>query len=254
MRQSYKTDTPAPVNASAGSASLGNVPVVPLAAAAGVECVLLPGCRRLPDPATWRHSKMRLPFCFRSFPCCGKPYRTGPPAHSTPSLQSRSTPSPTPPEVCLVTRESDIGREHGTTTTHVPDPPPRIACNTTSMCCWVGSTWHLHRIVAAKTKQTNKFSLQNNTIKFQNIKTCWRRAGANVHLKAAFQRFGNLSVFSGEDTMQKLPAQERLLTGDAQQFRLNPRPALRVRLGASDPGVTAERRSSHGDGGCRRLC
>ena len=46
----------------------------------------------------------------------------------------------------------------------------------------------------------------------------------------AIHRVGILTVFSGEDTVQLtalLPAQERLLAGVAQQFRLNPRQAIR---------------------------
>ena len=50
------------------------------------------------------------------------------------------------------------------------------------------------------------------------MKTCRRRAGGNFHLRAALDRVGILTVFSGEDAMQQtalLPAQERLLAGDA---------------------------------------
>ena len=62
------------------------------------------------------------------------------------------------------------------------------------------------------------------------MKTCRRRAGGNFHLRAALDCVGILTVFSGEYAMQQtalLPAQERLLAGDAQQLRLDPRPAIR---------------------------
>ena len=62
------------------------------------------------------------------------------------------------------------------------------------------------------------------------MKTCRRQAGGNFHLTAALECVGILTVFSGEDAMQQTalrPAQERLLAGDAQQPRLNPRPAIR---------------------------
>ena len=107
----------------------------------------------------------------------------------------------------------------------------------------------------------------------RNTKTCQRRAGGNLHLKAAIDRVGILTVFSGEDTMQwtvLLPAQERLLANDPQQFRssspstlagdprdrevaLPRRGERRHRLRSSHPGASAARRSNHDDGGCRRL-
>ena len=34
------------------------------------------------------------------------------------------------------------------------------------------------------------------------MKTCWRRAGGNFHLRAALNRVDILTVFSGEDAMQ----------------------------------------------------
>ena len=114
----------------------------------------------------------------------------------------------------------------------------------------------------------------------RNMKTCRRQAGGNFHLRAALDRVGILTVFGGEDTMQwttLLPAQERLLAGDAQ-LRLDPRLAIRettklcfhavqvplqrrggrrnrlsVRLRSRHPGAGARRRSSRGDGGCRGL-
>ena len=62
------------------------------------------------------------------------------------------------------------------------------------------------------------------------MKTCRRRAGGNSHVTAAVDLVGILTVPSGEDAMQKtalLPAQERLLAGDAEELRLDPRPAIR---------------------------
>ena len=63
----------------------------------------------------------------------------------------------------------------------------------------------------------------------RNMKTCRRRAGGNFNLRAALDRVGILTVCSGEDAMQQtalLPAEERLLAGDAQ-LRLDPRPVIR---------------------------
>ena len=107
------------------------------------------------------------------------------------------------------------------------------------------------------------------------MKTCRRRAGGNFHLRAALDHVGTLTVFGGENATQwtaLLPAQERLLTGGAQQLRLDPRPELcfyafqvplqrrpggrnrlRVRLRCRHSGAGARRRSSHGDGWCRGL-
>ena len=62
------------------------------------------------------------------------------------------------------------------------------------------------------------------------MKTCRRRAGGNFHLRAALDRVGILIVPSGEDATQwtaLLPAQERLLAGDALQLLLHPRPTIR---------------------------
>ena len=62
------------------------------------------------------------------------------------------------------------------------------------------------------------------------MKTCRRPAGGNFHLGAALDRVGILTVFSSKDALQwtaLLPGQERLLAGDAQQLRLDPRPAIR---------------------------
>ena len=85
---------------------------------------------------------------------------------------------------------------------------------------------------------------------------------------------GILTLSSGEDAMHwtaVLPAQERLLAGDGQQLRLDPRPevvlprlpgpastprwatqATPCPTAKSAPGAGARRRSSHG-GGCRGL-
>ena len=110
------------------------------------------------------------------------------------------------------------------------------------------------------------------------MKKCRRRAGGNSHVMAALDRVGILTVFSGEDAMQKTalrPAQERLLAGDAEQPRLDPGLAIRettklcfhafqvplqrrggrrnrllVRLRSRLSGDGARRRCSHGDGGC----
>ena len=74
------------------------------------------------------------------------------------------------------------------------------------------------------------FNEKQHSQKLQQRKTSRRWATSNVHFRAAFHRVGILTVFSSEDTLQQtalLPAQERLLAGDAQQFRLNPRPAIR---------------------------
>ena len=131
--------------------------------------------------------------------------------------------------------------------------------------------------------KTRKFvkPTRNKMMGSRNMKTCRRRAKGNFHLRAALNRVGILTVISGEDAMQQtalLPAQECLLAGDAQQLRLDPRPAirettmlciprlpgpastprwrrnrLRVRLRSHHPGAGARKRSSHGDGRCRGL-
>ena len=107
------------------------------------------------------------------------------------------------------------------------------------------------------------------------MKTWRRRAGCNFHPRA-LDRVGIPTVSSGEDAMQwtALPAQERLLAGEAQQLLLNPRPAIREttklcflafrvplqrrggrrnRLRPTVKSAPAQRRSSHGDGGRQGL-
>ena len=98
-----------------------------------------------------------------------------------------------------------------------------------------------HLVITRKETRCTRCQLQNKeTIKFvnptrnkivgsRNMKTCRRQAGGNFHLRAAVDLVEILTVFSGEDAMQwtaLLPAQERLLAGDAQ-LRLNPRLAIR---------------------------
>ena len=92
-----------------------------------LECALLPGRGRLPHPGTQRNSQMRLSVLFAElFLCCGKPCRTAPLSRPTPSLRPRSPPSSTPPEVCLETKEIDVRRRHGTTTTHAKHSSPKV--------------------------------------------------------------------------------------------------------------------------------
>ena len=147
-----------------------------------------------------------------------------------------------------------------------------------------------HLVITRKEIRCTRCHAQMKTIKFvnptrneimdsRNMKTCRRWAKGNFHLTAALDRVEIPTVFSGEDATQwtaLLVAQERLLAGDAQQLRLDPRPAIhestklcfhafqvplqrrggrRNRLSVSDfevgtPGAGARRRSSHGDGGC----
>ena len=122
MRQSHKTDAVGHVTAGAGSASFSATsPVVPLAATAGVSSVCF-------FPSSPRHTAALVDAPLRSVcrasPRCGKPHRTAPPTHPTPSLRPRSPPSSTPHEVCLETMEFDIRCGHGTTT-HAPRSSPQ---------------------------------------------------------------------------------------------------------------------------------
>ena len=149
-----------------------------------------------------------------------------------------------------------------------------------------------HLVIIQKENQVHTLSTPTKTSKFfnptrnkktgsRNMKTCRCRAGGSLHLRVAIHRVRILTVFSGEDTMQQtalLFAQERLLAGDVQQFRLKSRPEirettklrfhavqvqlqrrggrrhlLRVRLRSWHQGASEGRRSSHGDGGCRGL-
>ena len=222
---------------------------------------------------------------------------TVPPTRPTPSLRPRSPPSSTPPEVCLETKEFDIRRGHGTTTTratfvtqgslghdeHALPGRAFLAPAPSRAAAHVATTRKEIRCTRRhpKNKETIKFvnPTRNKIMGSQNMMTCRRRAGGNLHLRAAPDRVAILTVFSGEDAMQwtaLLPAQERLFASDAPEFRLDPRPAirettklcfhafqvplqrrggrrnrLRVRPRSRHPGADARRRSSHGHGGCR---
>ena len=143
--------------------------------------------------------------------------RTGPPAHPMPSLQPRSSPSPTLPEVCLRTIEFDTRREHDHRTRATSTTEGTLGHDEHELLGWVSpapsrAVAHLMIILQeirctqcrSKRKQTIKFfkPTRNNIIRFRNTKTCRRRAGGTLHLTAAIHRVGILTVFSGEDTMQ----------------------------------------------------
>ena len=53
-------------------------------------------------------------------------------------------------------------------------------------------------------KETIEFvnPIRNKIMGSRNMKTCRRRAGGYFHLRAAVDRVGILTVFSGEDAMQ----------------------------------------------------
>ena len=164
-------------------------------------------------------------------------------------------PSSTPPEVCPETMEFDIRCTHGTTTTHTPHSPPqgglghdKHALPGRAFLAPAPSRAAAHLVITRKeircTRKMKNIKFVNPTRNkitgSRNMKTCRRRARGNFHLKAALDRVGILTVFSGENAMQQtalLPALERLLAGDAQQLRLGPlaRRSARPRSCASTP-------------------
>ena len=126
--------------------TLGDVPRGAACRRGGrLECALLPRARA-PSPLRFTAAPEDAPLrsVYRASPCCGKPYRTAPPTRPTRSLRPHSSPSSTPPEVCLETMEFDFQRRHGTTTTtHAPHSSPKVAWDTTSTRCQVGRSWRL---------------------------------------------------------------------------------------------------------------
>ena len=93
-----------------------------------VNRTLLPGCRSLPLPGADAPVRSRSRASRRASTFC----KTGPPAQPS-FVPSRA------PKVCLVMMAFKTRRGHGTTTTHVSYPPPRIAWYSSSMSSRVGS-------------------------------------------------------------------------------------------------------------------
>ena len=104
-------------------------------------------------------------------------------------------------------------RGQSSTTKHAPHSSPKVAWDTTSTCCQVqvGRSWRCTRC-QPQNKETVTFNQKQNDGIFKH------------------EDLSTLTVIRGEDAVQwtvLLPAQESLLAGDAQQLRLDPRPAIR---------------------------
>ena len=194
----------------------------------------------------------------------------------------------------------DIRIRHGTTTTHAAHSSPQGSLGHDehaqpgrAFLALAPSRAAAHLVITQKeirctrchpkNKGTTKFvnPTRNNIMGSRNMKTCRRWAGGNFHLRAALDRVGTFTVFSGEDAsgrrccLRKNVSSQVMRNSSAStlarrsarprscasfhafqiplQRRGGRRNRLRVRLRSPHSGAGARRRSSHGDGGCRGL-